>query len=200
MAASIVSRAVGGCVAPVTDAGYNISADASCGFSATAHSQPNTPIAAQLGQLGPHGGPTDTVPLSAATDDPANDVIPASFAPYGTSICAGADQRGVARSTPCDVGAVESPVVGADLFAYPTGAGGQSGSCPRTTDVTQRCTLTTALSLAGAGSTIWLAQSGSLLDPSSWYVGNYLVNVPGIASYVLSTTCARPARIFESAQ
>ncbi|MFL6100527.1 MAG: choice-of-anchor Q domain-containing protein [Actinomycetales bacterium] len=188
VAASIVSRANGatgassGCTTPVTDAGYNVSDDASCGFGPAQQSLSNAPIAEHLGALGPHGGPTDTVPISSSAADPANDLIPAAFAPFSGPICSGADQRGVPRGNPCDAGAVESPVLGTVLFAYPTGTGGASGTCPLTTVVTQRCTLTTALALAGAGSIIQLAQTGDPRDPTTWYVGNYLVGVPGTTS------------------
>lgn len=194
LAASIVSRASGltgassGCLSPVNDAGYNVSDDASCAFSTANHSLSSSSIPAYLGRLGAHGGPTDTVSISSAVADPANDIIPAGFAPFGGAVCSGNDQRGVQRGNPCDAGAVESAITGAGLFAYPTGTGGADGSCPRTTVVAQRCTLTTALDLAEAGGTVQLAQSGDPNDASTWYVGNYVVDVPG-------TSAARPVTI-----
>lgn len=194
LAASIVSRSNGGgpassgCQSPVTDAGYNVSDDATCGFASANHSLSDSTIPTYLGGLGAHGGPTETVPISSAVADPANDLIPAGFAPFGTAVCSGGDQRGVQRGNPCDAGAVESPITGAGLFAYPTGTGGADGSCPRTSVVAQRCTLTTALALAEAGGTVQLAESGDPNDPSTWYVGTFVVNVPG-------TSAAQPVTI-----
>ena len=75
----------------------NISGDASCGFTGNGNKPQTSP---QLGDLGDHGGPTDTRLLGTAS--------PALNA--GTTAgCPGADQRGVARpqAGACDIGAVE---------------------------------------------------------------------------------------------
>jgi hypothetical protein len=97
----------------ITDAGYNIDDDGSCGLSASNGSVPNSgEIDNYLGTLGSYGGPTKTVSLvsisPAETLDPALAAIPASFVlPDGKSACTGTDQRGIARQTGCDMGAFE---------------------------------------------------------------------------------------------
>jgi hypothetical protein len=106
-AATIVAHSYAGadCAGPVTDAGYNLDDDGSCGFSAAAHSQSD--VDPGLGPLENNGGATDT--QAPATDSPALDRIPTGTDVDGTLLCPGTDQRGVARpqATDCDVGAVE---------------------------------------------------------------------------------------------
>jgi hypothetical protein len=90
----------------VTDAGYNLSADAtnSCSLSSAQHDLVKTDP--KLGALANNGGPTKTeAPLKGS---PAIDAIPAGKA---GCVADATDQRGVARPQPtggrCDVGAVE---------------------------------------------------------------------------------------------
>jgi hypothetical protein len=86
----------------LTDSGYNIDGDGTCGLTATT-SQSN--VNPDLWPLGYYGGPTQTmVPL---WNSPAINKIP-----IGTSLCpgpTGTDQRGVSRpqGPKCDIGAVE---------------------------------------------------------------------------------------------
>ena len=54
-----------------------------------------------LGPLQDNGGPTHTHAISAGS--PALDLVPRR------RLCANLDQRGVARSRPCDSGAYEVP-------------------------------------------------------------------------------------------
>ncbi|HEY7946048.1 MAG TPA: right-handed parallel beta-helix repeat-containing protein, partial [Acidimicrobiales bacterium] len=108
MAATIVASSPSGgdCSMPgyvtITDGGDNLDDDGSCGFTAgTDH--PDTP--AGLDPTGPesNGGPTQTVAL-----EPGSAAIGAV---HGASLCSMPDQRGVARSTPCDIGAFQSHFV-----------------------------------------------------------------------------------------
>ena len=97
------------CGGPITDAGYNLSVDHSCGFTqATSHANTNP----KLGSLASNGGPTPTlVPLLGS---PALDAIPAaSCTSQGTALLVNTDQRGVARPQGgrCDIGAVEDALV-----------------------------------------------------------------------------------------
>src|SRR5262249_3325724 len=61
------------CSGPITDAGYNISGDDSCGFSATGSLNSTNPQLNPAG-LSNNGGPTQTIALLVGS--PANDAIP----------------------------------------------------------------------------------------------------------------------------
>jgi len=94
---------VGACFGVVTDNGYNIGDDGSCGFSGTSISDSAT-LDGSLGALANNGGPTQTIALLSGS--PAIDKVPAAD-------CPATDQRGVARTAPCDIGAydTDTPVV-----------------------------------------------------------------------------------------
>lgn len=111
---TIVSgKAAGGnCLGAITDAGYNISDDDSCGFSGT--SRNNTDPKLNPAGLASNGGPTRTIALVVGS--PAVDAIPiASCADQASPPNAlKVDQRGVSRPDPedianpaCDIGAYE---------------------------------------------------------------------------------------------
>jgi hypothetical protein len=94
-------------VAPI-DLDYNVDDDGTCGLSAAFHSvSHSTTIGGFLGPLQNNGGPTDTIALSSGPNNPAQAVIPLSFTPFGEPVasCRQADQRGVPRGAPCDMGA-----------------------------------------------------------------------------------------------
>ncbi len=81
----------------VSEAGYNLSSDATPSFSAATHSRNN--LDPRLGPLGTNGGPTMTFALLAGS--PAIDMAdPVFLLPY--------DQRGVVRGSPADIGAYEA--------------------------------------------------------------------------------------------
>jgi hypothetical protein len=93
-----------------TDDGYDISDDASCGFSGTGSVNDSAALDSFLASLAANGGPTETVALlpgSAGQPNPAQAVIPAGFVAPGESTpsCDQPDQRGVTRAAPCDMGA-----------------------------------------------------------------------------------------------
>ncbi|MGD0394055.1 MAG: Ig-like domain repeat protein [Acidimicrobiales bacterium] len=117
LAADIVANATSGgnCAGTITDSGYNVDSDGTCGFlSAHDSVSGSTAIDAYLGNLSNHGGPTETVPLMASPTspvgpDPALDAIPSSFdLPDSTNACSTPDQRGIPRVAPCDIGAYET--------------------------------------------------------------------------------------------
>jgi hypothetical protein len=99
VAATIISNngKVKSCSGTITDLGYNLSDNDTCGFSAANHSQSG--VRPELGPLEDNGGPTQTVGL-----DPGS---PAIAAVNSSSLCSTPDQRGVSRPTPCDIGAVQ---------------------------------------------------------------------------------------------
>ena len=107
IAATIVANSGSGddCVGAITDAGYNLDDDGSCGFS-TAHSSQSA-VGPDLGPLQDNGGPTET--QAPAADSPVLNQIPLDTVVNSTTLCPGTDQRGVARpqGTECDIGAVE---------------------------------------------------------------------------------------------
>ena len=86
------------------DEGYNIDDDGSCGFSAAKHSISDS-TTLDLGPLANNGGPTETI-LPGKTSS-AVGVIPPGTTVNGVKVCPRTDQRGVASSGDCSVGAVE---------------------------------------------------------------------------------------------
>jgi CSLREA domain-containing protein len=93
----------GNCSGTVTNGGYNLDSDGSCGFGTTNHSLSGTtdnPLNPQLGSLANNGGPTLTHALLAGS--PAID--------KGNSFGATTDQRGVARPQGAapDIGSFEA--------------------------------------------------------------------------------------------
>jgi hypothetical protein len=82
---------------PVTDGGHNLDAGSSCGLNGGTDLRNTNP---QLGALGNNGGPTPTQAL--APGSPAVDAGGTCPAADG-----GADQRGLPRFAPCDIGAYE---------------------------------------------------------------------------------------------
>lgn len=89
----------GDCVGVLTDNGYNLADDSTCGFTSANHDVvTSTP---GIGSLSANGGPTQTVPLL-----PGSPAIDAG----NTSGCPATDQRGNARpdGQGCDIGAFES--------------------------------------------------------------------------------------------
>jgi large repetitive protein len=118
LATDLLANSTGGsvnCDAAPIDAGYNISDDASCGFTAVGSVNAAAALDGYLTSLADHGGSTSTVALlpTSATPgqgpDPAHRAIPGSFVAPGatTAVCSLTDQRGVARVAPCDIGAYE---------------------------------------------------------------------------------------------
>ncbi len=142
-----------------TDAG--VDDDGTCGLSDPSVSDSAT-IDGFLGSLADNGGPTDTIALlpgSLAAPDPAQAVIPASFTASGltTSSCSQFDQRGIARGTPCDMGAyaLTTPTItSADTTTFTVGNAGTfqivaNSSSPTTFSETG--TLPSGVSLSAAG-------------------------------------------------
>ncbi len=117
------STAGGDCYGTITDEGYNIADDSSCGFTATGSVNSSTTLDASLGSLQNNGGPTDTIAPSSSS--PAAGVIPDPITVNGVPVCGtgATDQRGYSRplagSTKCTIGAVEV-AAGADLSAAVT--------------------------------------------------------------------------------
>ncbi len=107
------SSSGGDCFGTITDGGYNISDDATCGFAVITAANGDkigdgvTDAHLALGTLANNGGPTKTIALEAGSY--AIDAIPIADCPLAT------DQRGAPRPDPaspaetaCDIGAFES--------------------------------------------------------------------------------------------
>jgi alpha-tubulin suppressor-like RCC1 family protein len=100
LTATIVAENSGGdCSAEITNGGFNIDDDGTCGFTGTSISDSST-LKATLGPLANNGGPSQTIAL-----EPDN---PAIGAVNSTSLCSTPDQRGMNRPTPCDIGAFQT--------------------------------------------------------------------------------------------
>ena len=104
LVATIVANSKGGLgchvsTGTLTDGGYNLDDDGSCGFSSVNHSLSDTP-AGLAPALADNGGPTQTISLESGSV--AVDSVTSA------SDCTGKDQRGVAWPTPCDIGAIRS--------------------------------------------------------------------------------------------
>ncbi|HTW09056.1 MAG TPA: choice-of-anchor Q domain-containing protein, partial [Acidimicrobiales bacterium] len=89
------------CDGGVSDGGYNLADDGSCPFSATSLS--DTSAGLDPTGLQDNGGPTQTIALEAGS----------AAIGHVTSVadCTGNDQRGVPLPTPCDIGAMETPLL-----------------------------------------------------------------------------------------
>jgi hypothetical protein len=100
VAATIVADSTSGgeCSGTLTDAGYNLDDDGTCGFSASTDYS-DTPADLDPGGLQDNGGPTLSVALESGSA--------AIGAVSDGSLCSSPDQRGASRNTPCDIGAVE---------------------------------------------------------------------------------------------
>jgi hypothetical protein len=110
IAGSILAANGTNCAGAVTDDGYNLSTDNSCGFSPPSEDNV-TGAQLSLGPLANNGGPTLTeLPLAGSI---AIDAVPTS----NSTLCTGTDQRGIGRpqGAGCDIGAVEVAVVDNDL-------------------------------------------------------------------------------------
>ena len=100
----VANNSAGNCAqfTPITDQGYNLSSDSTCGFTAST-SQQNTDPGLDPNGLQSNGGSTQTIALQKGS--PAIDQIPVTSCPTS-------DQRGTARpddgETTCDMGAYES--------------------------------------------------------------------------------------------
>ncbi len=93
----------GECVGSITDLGFNVSDDTSCGFASTSTSISNSSAAEHLGPLQNNGGPTQTI--EPTVGNPAIGLIPNQT----SGLCPTSDQRGVASvpEAPCDAGSVQ---------------------------------------------------------------------------------------------
>jgi hypothetical protein len=94
-------------------------------------------------------------------------------------ICAGVALLVVAGGGP-EVAGPASPASAsaATWYAYANGEARSPTSCPETSNASEQCTLSEALSKASAGSSIDLASSGR----AGVYVGNWTVSTPGTTS------------------
>jgi hypothetical protein len=87
------------CTGTMTDLGYNLDDDGSCGLVA-ATSISNHPSGLDSSGLADHGGPTQTIALLTGP----------AIGHVAVADCPATDQRGVARANPCAIGAYEPHV------------------------------------------------------------------------------------------
>lgn len=103
-ATTVADNTPGGDCSGVTDAGYNIDDDGSCGLSLPSISH-STNLSSTLGPLANNGGPTET--FLPELGSPTIGVIPPGTTANGSQLCPRSDQRGVSSFGNCTIGAVE---------------------------------------------------------------------------------------------
>jgi hypothetical protein len=125
--------------ATLTDGGYNLSDDSSCGFTQLTSTNGST-IGQYLGSLANNGGPVETV--AERIGAPSIDVVPASATDVnGYVLCSDTDARGVPRpQTGCDIGSFQT-------ISTSTTIGASSGSVAHGTPVTFTVTVTPSSTL-----------------------------------------------------
>jgi energy-coupling factor transporter ATP-binding protein EcfA2 len=119
IAQSIVANNPGGDCAsgglPITDMGYNLDSDGTCGFTPAKHDLPHTNPQLDPAGLANNGGPTRTIALLPGS--PAIDIVPRQACSIiftdvsGHTVTITTDQRGFPRpdtkESVCDIGAYE---------------------------------------------------------------------------------------------
>jgi hypothetical protein len=88
-------------LAPLTDDGYNLDDDGTCQLT-DASDLPSTDAGLDPAGLQDNGGPTATIALTATS--PAVDHV------SDAALCPATDQRGMARTAPCDIGSYDTDV------------------------------------------------------------------------------------------
>ena len=128
----------------ISDKGYNIANDSTCGLSATG-SISNSPFV-NLGTLASNGGPTQTIkPLTSSAGVGA--IPDSTSAPSGfpNALCPSTDQTGTSSGTsPCSMGAVFVVPI-STYYVAPTSGG--TDTCGDTSDP---CTVQNAITVAKA--------------------------------------------------
>ena len=163
VAASILADSTtgGDCSGTITDLGYNLDDDGTCGLSPADNDLSDTDPILDPAGLQNNGGPTQTIALEPGS--------PAAGAVASESLCSVSDQRGVTRPTPCDIGAYQSvsPTVtncndsgpGSLRQAVAGASGGDTvvfnlaPACPQITLTSGPISITTNLTISGPGST-----------------------------------------------
>ena len=111
----------------VTDLGYNIDDNGSCGFSATGSISSSSSLDASLAPLADNGGPTETILPTGGS--PAAGAIPNPITVDAIQLCPTTDQRGTpsAPNAACNMGAVQG-VVGPPTISGFTPSSGSAGT------------------------------------------------------------------------
>ena len=182
IAATVVAGDGPGCVSAsglevdpgaVIDAGYNVSSDSSCDFTASTSTPDNAQLAELLNPLGDNGGPTETI--APKPGSPAVGLIPSNTAVMldgaSVTLCPTTDQRGVDSldGERCHAGSVQA-VVGVPLAI----------STETLPDATVGTAYHQALSASGAPDGIyhWSIAAGSLPDGLALSDGGVISGIP----------------------
>jgi hypothetical protein len=123
LAATILAAAPTGgeCTGTVTDEGYNIDDDGSCGLMAAGSISNSSTLDDTLGALKQNAGPTQT--MLPDSDSPAVGVIPNSTTLGLDTVCPTTDQQGMASAAggSCNIGATQTaataPTISAVTFS-----------------------------------------------------------------------------------
>lgn len=190
---------ISNCSGSITDSGYNISDDSTCGFSKTGSANNGDGVNPLLSTdgLANNGGPTETIALQSGS--PAIDAIPhASCTDQATPPNQlTTDQRGFGRPDPgdgpdgpCDIGAYESGAVATPIACTVTYNDTFNGNLTITSGLTCiiNATVTGNLTQSGGGLFAYNAAIGGNLqiaggsfsiDPGTTIDGNLQIqNIP----------------------
>jgi predicted outer membrane repeat protein len=154
------------CGGVITDGGYNLDDDVSCGFSGT--SLALTPAGLDPSGLQDNGGPTQTIALEKGS---------AAIGAVGSqSLCSTDDQRGLGRPTPCDIGAYQTglPTTGVLLPAKGAAVSGSTILGAAATNATSVVFLLFGGTYGLSGHQLCTATE----SPYGWYCSWNTSNVP----------------------
>ncbi|MDA8355811.1 MAG: HYR domain-containing protein [Actinomycetota bacterium] len=173
----------GECAGTITDLGYNVSDDSSCGFAATSTSISSSK-AEDLGPLQSNGGPTQTI--EPTIGNPAIGLIPN---PSGL-LCPTTDQRGVSSvsGARCDAGSVQVATQTISFTGPASGTAGGEATLSATGGGSGNPVVFSVDSSSGAGVCSVSGTDGSTVDftgPGSCVID---ANQAGNAEYLAAAT------------
>ena len=154
VAASILAHTTGpSCTGIITDLGYNIDSDGTCGLSATGSISSSAALTDSLGPLQNNGGPTLTIMPDATS--PALFAIPNGTSVNGTPLCPTTDQTGNASQSQgrCTIGALQ-PAMQSALTVSNATLTGSAGTPITLTSSGGSGTLAVTYSVSGSGCSI----------------------------------------------
>ncbi len=154
VAASILAHATGpSCTGTITDLGYNIDSDGTCGLSTTGSISSSAALTDSLGTLQNNGGSTSTIMPDATS--PALFAIPNGTTVSGMPLCPTTDQVGNASPSqgPCSIGALQ-PALQSSLSITNATLTGTAGTPITLTSSGGSGTIAVTYSVSGSGCSI----------------------------------------------
>ncbi len=143
----------GGDPGTFVDNGYNLDDDGSCRFTSST-SFSDTPASLDPRGIQSNGGPTQTIALEPGS--------PAAGGVTDSSLCSMPDQRGVARPTPCDLGASEQLTQTVSFSSIPPGSA-YVGSPTYATSASSSSGLPVVLTIDSSASSVCSINGGTVM-------------------------------------